>query len=304
MATHAPPTLTAIYPPLEREFRMHPSDIRGGIVGDLAHKKRGGFHISREDQPDGNYSVRGFNRDGRDDWSAAIDITLPESRIIQVSRRLRQAVDRKDPRVMAVLFEWFGTLDGEVVTGDLLYDTSSRAAGRTSSDPSHLWHIHCSFRRDRVGDAKLMRDFVDVLLGIPIDNREEDMPLTEADIKALLNTAVIPNPDPEYVKDQPLVSLSQLARSTFKVTGRALDVATAARDRANLLWEQVDGVEEGVSAARRELDARADAQDGAVKALHAAVAPQLAAILASLAALDRGERPAPAPAPIPGSVTE
>src|SRR5699024_12872276 len=80
---------------------------------------------------------------GRGSNSArALDVTGPGSMMRTVTKRCMDvARDKSDPR-RNFFREFFGTLDGKNVTG---WDTSSNSA--TTSDSSHLWHVHVSVHR-------------------------------------------------------------------------------------------------------------------------------------------------------------
>src|SRR5689334_17843212 len=57
--------------------KLYKSAVFSGIVGDQAHAARGGYHISREDQPSTNYSVtRPDDKTGRADAASAIDMSM------------------------------------------------------------------------------------------------------------------------------------------------------------------------------------------------------------------------------------
>jgi len=61
MATVATPAMTQFAADWEHAIdsaaKRNDAATRSGIVGDAAHRARGGYHISREDQPSSNYSV-------------------------------------------------------------------------------------------------------------------------------------------------------------------------------------------------------------------------------------------------------
>ncbi len=148
---------------------MEPSSELGGI---LAWKR--GFHSTgkfNSDNYPGDYSIREApNRTGPWWWThcAALDWTFPEAqarsygRMNLYSGRLdRSARDNSDPRVDMVLFEWFGQTDSDsTVEGYNEY-----REGAVTSDPSHLWHIHLSFLRNKVGDFWGMWALLTVLMG-------------------------------------------------------------------------------------------------------------------------------------------
>ncbi|HEX2905038.1 MAG TPA: hypothetical protein VHO01_16410, partial [Jatrophihabitans sp.] len=117
--------------------------------------------------PAGDYS-RTYAPDlGGDGWAAAaLDISLSPELMRVVTGRLMTAMKNGDPRTKA-LREFFGTLDGNYVTGwdrhnpDVAWDDSY-----TASDDSHLWHIHLSFYRMYVNDLAALLPIADVIAGI------------------------------------------------------------------------------------------------------------------------------------------
>lgn len=63
-----------------------------------------------------------------------------------------------DRRLSRVVREFYGTLDGTRVFG---YDLARQQF--TSSDTSHLWHVHLSFYRDTNQRPALLARVADVL---------------------------------------------------------------------------------------------------------------------------------------------
>lgn len=152
------------------------SAILSGIVGDEAHRRQGGYHISREDNPPDNYSVQLLeDRQGHSDWAAAIDMSMHERDMSMVTQRLlTSAKDPNDPR-LTVCREFYGTLNGRDVTGwDTYYGTPATA------DDSHLWHVHISFLRKYADDPAAMDAVLSIIKGEPYrpdhPHEEDDMP--------------------------------------------------------------------------------------------------------------------------------
>lgn len=128
-----------------------------GIVGDASHVK--GYHRARAVLPPDDYSVELRRDRGGPDWAAsALDIKPPDTvHMMRLTRRMRGAVQLHDRRLSCVR-EFYGTLDGETVYGwDLATNTAS------TSDSSHLWHLHLSFYRETVGRPQLLAGVADVL---------------------------------------------------------------------------------------------------------------------------------------------
>lgn len=143
-----------------------PSAQMGGIRGDVAHTY--GYHRARNVLPASDYSVcqSKLDREG-DGWAcAALDVTLGSGDVMHtVSRRLLAA--KNDPRMKPVR-EFFGSIDGRNVIGwDWLRNTST-----TSSDMSHLWHIHLSIHRKYADDLDALRGVAEVMAGT---NGDDDL---------------------------------------------------------------------------------------------------------------------------------
>lgn len=173
---YAPDALRGLYELIRARI---PAAVLSGIVGDAAHVY--GYHRARNVLPASDYSVGESPRDrAGDGWAAAaLDVSLPADLMRAVSSRLMAASRAHDPRLAAVR-EWFGTLDGSTVTGwDLLADAP------TSSDKSHLWHVHLSIHRDAATDPAALAPIADVFVGATA--QEDDMtPAQEAKLDQAL----------------------------------------------------------------------------------------------------------------------
>jgi len=110
--------------------------------------------------------VFGVDKEG-DGWAAsALDVKLPTTLMKTVTARLMAAMKAEDPRIHAVR-EFFGTLDGATVTGwDRHSLANSRDGSFTSSDDSHLWHVHLSIYRKYATDAAALLPIADVMAGV------------------------------------------------------------------------------------------------------------------------------------------
>lgn len=121
-----------------------------GFKGDTEHRR--GYHRSREFLLNSAYATnRRYstaepgNTGGDGSWVCAMDLSLPHDVLVAVCRRLDLAV--RGGRLEKVA-EWYGNTGGDNrVDG---YDNIANAVA--SSDPSHLWHVHCSFLRSRAGE--------------------------------------------------------------------------------------------------------------------------------------------------------
>jgi hypothetical protein len=175
--------------------KVYKSAVLSGIVGDLAHKKRGGYHISREDQGSGNYSVtRPDDRPGNgpSDRAAAIDMTMNTADMIKCHVRLRESWKNraKDSR-WKYINAWNGW-DGKGDAGR--YDVVTGNVGTATAD--HKWHIHLEIRRKYVNDMNAMKAILSLIKGepltgtspskAPIQEGDEDMALDAADINKIV----------------------------------------------------------------------------------------------------------------------
>jgi len=146
--------------------RLEPKSKLGGVLA-----RKPGYHNSRDHLPASDYSVREFSvdRQGEADEGCAIDWTFPDAQagdyrtISKYSKRLLaagQAGRTADPRTVYIR-EFFGQIDSDsTVEGwDFAKHTTS------SSDSSHLWHIHISLHRAYSQDAKAAAAILSILSG-------------------------------------------------------------------------------------------------------------------------------------------
>lgn len=146
-----------------------------GVIGDRAHTY--GYHRCRDVLPGDDYSVQ-LSADQRGDGEAAsaLDISYGPDDQKLVTRRLMDAMKARDARIHPYVREFFGTLNGSTVTG-----WDGAADGYTSSDDSHLWHVHLSFYRQYATDQTCMAGIRDVILG---REEDDDMPTIETSLTA------------------------------------------------------------------------------------------------------------------------
>lgn len=145
--------------------KAEPTSLLGGILAD-----KPGYHNARKRLPLSDYSVAQFaiDRQGPDSEGSAIDWTFPEAqsgdyrRISKYTNRLLTAAKNGDSRLYAVR-EFFGNADNdtEVEGWDVAKNRPS------SSDKSHLWHLHISIHRKYINDAAAMNSLLEVINGIP-----------------------------------------------------------------------------------------------------------------------------------------
>jgi peptidoglycan hydrolase-like protein with peptidoglycan-binding domain len=152
-------------------LRLKELEPKSELGGHYASKP--GFHSPGDENNrrwPGNYSVRdAVNKSGPGmNKSSAIDWTFPDAQrgdfrtINKYTKRLvASSLDSKDPRLDLILFEFFGQADTDshVEGYDELHEEDS------TSDDSHLWHLHMSFLRSRCGDYWGMWALLTVLMG-------------------------------------------------------------------------------------------------------------------------------------------
>lgn len=160
MTTTAYPELKKFAADFEDCFQ---SAICSGLVGDDAHRKRGGYHIGRKFQPSSNYSVvRPDDRAGHgpDDATTAVDMSMSAADIVLCTKRLKAVYDNpSDPRR-----KYINAFNGWLGKGDAQrFDMVARKISRASSD--HRWHIHLEIRRVYVRVAVAYRAVLSALRG-------------------------------------------------------------------------------------------------------------------------------------------
>lgn len=142
--------------------RLEPKSRLGGI---LARKR--GYHNSRDHLPSTDYSVQfATDKRGPSDEGSAIDWTFPDAQagdyktIKKYSKRLMAAGKAADPRTQ-YFREFFGNTDDdrEVEGWDFAKERAS------TSDTSHLWHIHLSVHREFINNVAAMEAGLSILSG-------------------------------------------------------------------------------------------------------------------------------------------
>jgi hypothetical protein len=167
MTEHAPDAIRQL---ANQVIRAVPGAVLSGIVGDASHTY--GYHRSRNwilasgQDGSGDYSVQlAQDKKGDGDAAAALDVSLPPDMMKAVTHRLIKAMRDNDGRVGAVR-EVFGTVDGKHVTGwDRHNPDRPQDDSWTSSDDSHLWHVHLSFYRELATDAESLAPVAEVCGG-------------------------------------------------------------------------------------------------------------------------------------------
>jgi hypothetical protein len=142
---------------------LEPTALLGGIYANKA-----GYHNQRAALPSTDYSVRdAIDRKGPSDKAAAIDLTFPDAQAGRYgtidrysSRLLASGQDKNDERG-DYLKEFFGQADSD--SGVEGWDFRRGVA--STSDSSHLWHIHISVTRAHLTDPKAFRALLSILAG-------------------------------------------------------------------------------------------------------------------------------------------
>ena len=162
------PTAGKAYGPTYDLYKAVIAAIPGGVGSGIVAAKSG-YHSSRaynQAYHSGNYSIRNsYDLQGPSDGAAAIDVTMSTSNMKFYTKRMFDAMARRDPRVRAVK-EFIGTLDGRTVIR-FTRDHPDQTPWKASSDSSHLWHGHWSLFRAFINDWNALKGIVDVVKGVP-----------------------------------------------------------------------------------------------------------------------------------------
>lgn len=160
--------------PLRSHFGLGPAAI--GAPGDNNHLY--GRHRSANWDRTSIYCTnRSYGttdaRDKRGDqnWYRAVDVGIKGQPLYDACHRLDTLVRAGN---LPGLAEWFGTFDGKTVVG--WYEGHP-----SSSDDSHLWHLHVGLWNGSANDETTMRILYDAITG-----EGDDMPLSEQDAQALI----------------------------------------------------------------------------------------------------------------------
>lgn len=145
------------------------SAVLSGIVGDEAHQKNGGYHISIENNSTTNYSVtRPDDKAPPGTWprnlAAAIDMSMSATDMKLCSDRLWWAwYDQTDPRRIYINgFNGYFNDGGPAKR----YDFVTQQISEASSD--HKWHVHLEIRRRYVTEMEpAAKAIVSILKGQP-----------------------------------------------------------------------------------------------------------------------------------------
>lgn len=142
------------------------SAVFSGIVGDQAHMRTGGYHISIEDQPSAtNYSVIGVDdKAPPGDWSrqlaSALDMSMSKTDMITSTRRWMAVwSDKSDPRR-----KYFRGFNGWLGSGNAQrWDFVTGTVGTASND--HQWHQHTEWLRRYADDPMAHEAGISIVIG-------------------------------------------------------------------------------------------------------------------------------------------
>lgn len=164
VATRATPTMLQF---ANDWAQLFDSAVLAGIVGDLSHTQRGGYHISIDDQiNDDNYSVvRPDDAAPPGTWprdcASAVDMNLALSDMKVCHKRLVTVWRNRatDPR--AKYINGHNGWDGEDSPGR--YDWVTGAVYPATLD--HRWHVHLEWRRRYVNNPMAADAVLSILRG-------------------------------------------------------------------------------------------------------------------------------------------
>jgi hypothetical protein len=143
--------------------RLEPGVELGGIYAD-----KPGYHNIRAALPASDYSVQAAaDRQGPADKAAAIDLTFPSaqrgdySTIRRYAARLLGSGRDPDDERGDCLREFFGQANAD----SAVEGWDFQAVTPSTSDSSHLWHIHISFVRAHLDDPRAFGAVLSILRG-------------------------------------------------------------------------------------------------------------------------------------------
>lgn len=162
MTTKAPEALTTLYKGMEN---IYVSAVFSGIVGDEAHRRRGGYHISIEDQASDNYSVtRPDDKAPPGDWprnlASALDVSMSTADMALFSNRVRAVwADKSDTRR-----KYINAINGYLGSGNAQrWDFYAAKVSTATSD--HKWHAHGELRRKFANSMTAVKAFLSMARG-------------------------------------------------------------------------------------------------------------------------------------------
>jgi hypothetical protein len=164
MSEYAPDAIKQLFDDVQAGI---PSALMGGIQGDAAHTY--GYHRGRDYcTSSGDYSTQ-LAEDKQGDGQACSALDISWNRAEDQYAASRRLLDAKHDDRMRAARSFFGSTDGVTVCG---WDYAGDYP--TSSDDSHLWHVHLSILRKYATDYAALAPIADVITGT--GGKDQDMP--------------------------------------------------------------------------------------------------------------------------------
>jgi hypothetical protein len=164
MAEYAPASLYKLFQEIQKAAPASWKVQLSGIIGDRSHTY--GYHRGRNYVSKSDYSaVLSYDKGGDGNAACALDISLSAAGMRIVTQRLINAAESPTDGRPGALREFYGTVNGTTVVGRI-HDGPDAKWRFSSSDDSHLWHVHLSFFRSMVNDADKLAMVRDIILGI------------------------------------------------------------------------------------------------------------------------------------------
>ena len=128
-------------------WEMSTTFIPGVRLGGI-YANKSGYHntvnANKVSWP-GNYSIRlPLDLTEPSGKARALDLTMSDAEMTKRTGYLKAAALHPDDDRLGCMREFYGTLNGTTVYG-LTHDSENAAWRSSTSDTSHLWHIHLSF---------------------------------------------------------------------------------------------------------------------------------------------------------------
>lgn len=189
MSTLAPPELIKTADEWEA-LADYPSAVCSGIVGDLAHKLRGGYHISIMDQPSDNFSVVRVDDKAppgtwRRDFASAIDMNMSLADMKRCHARMVNLWRNRHTDPRAKYFNAWNGWDGNGSPGR--YNFVTGTVEEASDD--HTWHGHCEPKRRYANDPQMRKALISTIKGETVAQYlgEEDLVTTQAEFDEFMD---------------------------------------------------------------------------------------------------------------------
>lgn len=158
------------------------TNVEGCVLGGIVAPQNStwGFHWARNDLPVDHYSVTPPRNDqGNGADSSAIDFSFADSAKLQArTKRLQKLIQAGDPRILNVICECAGTLDGK----NIWSWTAWNGEQFNVYDTSHFGHNHCAGWRDMSEDIAAWKAFANAYAGIGQDPEGGGTPIGDDEL--------------------------------------------------------------------------------------------------------------------------